>query len=59
MENLTQTFLDLARLRKDNWECHPGFIAKEKQSFNPQVLSTRDQCCFFFIYIVYKCAEKK
>jgi hypothetical protein len=43
MKNLTQAFSDLARLRKDSWECYPEFIAfNSKQSLNPQVICTRD-----------------
>jgi hypothetical protein len=43
MKNLTQAFSNLARLRKDSWECYPGFIAfNSKQSLNPQVICTRD-----------------
>jgi len=40
MEHLAQSFLDLAWLGQDSWECHPGFIAS-KHSLNPQVLITR------------------
>jgi hypothetical protein len=58
MENLTQAFSDLFGLRKDSWECHLGFIVKEKQSLNPQVLSTRDQG-WFVLYIICNCVEKK
>jgi hypothetical protein len=37
MKNLTQFFLDLARIKQDGWECYPGFIAlKSKQSLDPQ-----------------------
>jgi hypothetical protein len=26
MRDLTQSFSDLVGLRKDSWECYPGFI---------------------------------
>ena len=45
MENLTQAFSDLARLRQDSWECHPGFIAS-KYLLNLQVLITKTEADF-------------
>ena len=50
MENLTQEFLDLVGLRKDSWECHPGFIAL-RQSLNPHVLMYKESRLIFIYYM--------
>ena len=59
MRNLTQEFSDLVGLRKDSWECYPGFIDLTQKKQIIEFIGIKYKRPRLILYMLYVIVQKK